>query len=370
LRIIAEGGLDGGSVPKLASRLGVGDRHLRRLFQEHLGASPLAVAQTRRLLFAKRLLDDTALPLTEVALASGFASVRRLQALCRDVYGVGPRRLRNSNGHGGGHICLRLPITTPYHWEGIIGFLGPRAIPGVELVSAESYRRAIQGGSIEVNRPDAGTLPVTIELSDLATLRDLIERCGRLFDIRADVAAIAGALRGLAPAPGIRVPGAWDPFELIMRAMLGQQISVAAATTLAGRIVERFGGRLPQEPPNRLFPSAAVLASAPLAGIGLPSARAESIRSVARAFAEGRLRLDQQQDLEQAVAHLCQFDGIGEWTAHYIAMRALRHPDAFPASDLGLRRAAGQIPAQELDRRSQAWRPWRAYAAMTLWEKH
>ncbi|MCK6554258.1 helix-turn-helix domain-containing protein [Candidatus Binatia bacterium] len=394
LRLIADGALDDANVDQLAGRIGVGARHLRRLFERHVGASPGAVARTRRLLFAKRLLDETALPITEVAYASGFASVRRFNDAVRRTYGRAPRdlrRLRRSDtGPPGTGVSLVLPCAPPYDWPGIADFLGARAIPGLEVVRHNVYRRTIalagKTGTVEV-RP-AGQAPhlvATIRFPDVALLAQIVGRLRRLFDVDADIngivthlrrdARLAGCVRS---RPGLRVPGCWDGFELAIRAVLGQQVSVAAATTLAGRLVARYGtplhadGVSPEDPELRfVFPTPAALAAADLTGIGLPRSRAAAITAFSRAVTAEPALLREAQNLDHAIDRLSALPGIGEWTAQYIAMRALREPDAFPASDLGLRRAAatnGQSPtACQLRDVAESWRPWRSYAAMHLW---
>lgn len=378
LRLINEGALDDGNVESLAERTGVGERHLRRLFEEHLGASPVAVAQTRRLLFAKRLLRETNLPLTEVAMAAGFGSLRRFNDLFRKTYARAPRELRKAGGGAapGAGIRLHLPYQPPYDWPGVVGFLSRRAIPGVERVTADSYARTIrlggEAGRISVSPADGGdpALVASIELPSMAGLRAVIERLHRVFDLRVAPEAIARQL-GDCGVAGVRIPGAWDPFELTVRAILGQQVSVAAATTMAGRIVERWGADASglTGAPFRLFPEPALLARVPVASIGLPAARARAIEELAREVAEGRLDFERLGSLEEAVRRLCALRGVGEWTAQYVAMRALGEPDAFPAGDLVLRKAAAVATDKALLQLAEAWRPWRAYAAFSLWQK-
>jgi AraC family transcriptional regulator of adaptative response / DNA-3-methyladenine glycosylase II len=363
--------LDNAGVAGLAERLGIGDRHLRRLFLEHVGANPVAVAQTRRILFAKKLLTETRLPIVDVAFASGFSSLRRFNSAIQAVYNRPPRELRRSAMEEvRGPLTLKLAYRPPFHWDALIGFLKARAIPGVEVVTAESYRRTVRTGVIEVRRsPGENCLLVEIALNSVSGLRHVVERVRRLFDLHSNTHEIAACLERdpllgnlVSRYPGLRVPGAWDAFELAVRAILGQQVSVAAATTLAGRMVERWGERLPDSD-LRMFPEPDVLASADLASIGLPRKRAEALGSLARSVATGALDLESRP----AVQRLCELAGIGEWTAQYIGMRAFGEPDAFPASDLGLRRAAGDISVSELLRRAESWRPWRAYAAIHLW---
>jgi AraC family transcriptional regulator of adaptative response / DNA-3-methyladenine glycosylase II len=373
MRLIAEGALDESSVAVLAERLGLGERHLRRLFLEHVGATPVAVAQTRRVLFAKKLLTETGLPVTDVAFASGFASLRRFNDAMQATYGRPPRELRKATFEAAaGPLTLKLAYRPPYDWDALVGFLKMRAIPGVEIVTDGSYCRTVRAGkfrgTIEVRPQTAkNCLEVRMALDGVPCVREVVDRTRRMFDLDADTSEI-GSFLGSDPLlrqavkkhPGLRVPGAWSEFEVAVRAILGQQISVAAATTLAGRIVERWGEPLAQSS-LRLFPEPAILAEADLRTIGVTGARAESLRSLARAAASGAL------DSDSTIERLCALDGIGDWTAQYIAMRGFGDPDAFPSSDLGLRRAAGGIPAKELVGRAEAWRPWRAYAAVYLW---
>jgi AraC family transcriptional regulator of adaptative response / DNA-3-methyladenine glycosylase II len=391
LRLIEAGALDDSGVDALAAKLGVGDRHLRRLFATHLGASPHAVAATRRSHFAKQLIDQTSMPMAEIAFAAGFASVRRFNDAIRSTFGRPPRALRRTQrgrGAGDAGVELRLAYRPPYAWEDLLAFLAARAIPGVECVTDGVYRRSFRQddavGWLEVAPlPASNQLRVRVRAAGAPRLIDLARRLRALFDLGAAPDAIAAALRddaalakALRAAPGIRVPGALDGFELAVRAILGQQVSVRGATTLAGRLVAQFGAKLPDDclppvsdgpVPTHEFPSPELLADADVASIGLPGARAAAIRALAREVARGGLRLEPAADPDAAREALLALPGVGEWTAAYVAMRALREPDAFPAGDLGLRRALG-VAAGELARRSEAWRPWRAYAAMLLWQ--
>ncbi len=383
LGLIADGAWsEGEDVEALAERLGVGGRHLRRLFARHVGAPPVAVAQAQRVLFAKRLVAETELSMAEVALASGFGSVRRFNEVMRRTFGRPPRALRRGGGADGpaGAVELRLVPTAPYHWPSLLAFLAARAIPGVEEVADGQYRRtvALDGatGSVAVRAaPGGGHLLASIRLSRLGPLPAVVGGLRRLLDLDPDARAIDAHLARdplLAPLvaarPGLRVPGAWDGFELAVRAVLGQQVSVAAARTLAGRLARAYGeGALG----GLAFPGPERLAGARLERLGLTRARAAAVRSLARAVARDPSLLRPQGDLGEAVARLAELPGIGRWTAHYVAMRALREPDAFPETDLGLlraaaRRGAGTSPAA-LARRAEAWRPWRAYGAMHLW---
>lgn len=383
LRLIDEGGLENG-IEGLAERLGVGSRHLRRLFVQHLGATPNAVAQTRRLHFAKKLIDETSLSMTEVALAAGFGCVRRFNAAIRNVYKRTPtqiRRLsREARQQEENQYLFRLRFRPPYNWNAMLGFLGPRAIPGVESVDSGVYRRSIsvhrQRGFFEVSLDVAqNALIVRVCIGDSRALFAIIERVRMMFDLNADWSTVARALRAdpaLAPrieaSPGLRVPGCWDGFELAIRAILGQQVSVKGATTLSGRLVRAFGQPFPAPGSlTHLFPTAEVLAKADCRTIGIPGARAETIQALARAVSNGKINFEGIVDSEEFLLRLCEVPGIGRWTAQYIAMRALGEPDAFPSGDLGLLRALGISNGRELENRAESWRPWRAYAAMYLW---
>jgi AraC family transcriptional regulator of adaptative response / DNA-3-methyladenine glycosylase II len=395
LRLIAEGALDEGTVEQLSTRLGVTSRHLRRLFTQHLGASPLAIAHTQRLHFAKRLIDQTNLSMSDIATASGYGSVRRFNDTFRNTYKRAPRELRgrrNDKISSAGALSVRLPWRSPYDWDGIARFLRGRATPGVELVSAGRYLRCVsldgENGVIEC-AANADKKCVRLSLHGLSTqgLFPLVQRVREIFDVDApateisDVLAVDPQLADLLQAmPGIRVPGAWDGFELTVRAILGQQVSVKAATTMAGRIAARYGESVstPESVPNiapgerldRLFPTAAKLARARFNDIGLVSSRAETIRRVAGAVCDGKIVFDKDQDPAEFRASLTAIKGIGDWTAQYVAMRALKDPDAFPAADLALLKAVGErgaAGAARLRDRAEAWRPWRAYAALLLW---
>ncbi len=387
LRLIEQGALDGGHLPQLAQRVGVGERHLRRLFADELGVSPLDVASTRRLLFAKQLLSDTRLPIAQVAEAAGYASLRRFNAAFLASYGKPPREFRRTREPGvvdGDVLALRLPYRAPYDFAQLLDFYARRAIPGVEAVDARGYRRSIEmegvAGWFEVEAGAGDALVLRVHHPRSTVLGPLVARVKRMFDVNADPRALAQGLRGsglLAPLlrrwPGQRLPGAWDGFELAVRAVLGQQVSVAAARTLAARVAATYGAPLAGGAPegvNHLFPSAQCLVDAPLEAQGLTRARAATIRALAQAVVDGRIAFGVEQTLAGFEHALCALPGIGAWTAHYIALRALSHPDAFPAADLILRRVAGQgrnLSARELEALSQPWRPWRAYAVMLLW---
>jgi AraC family transcriptional regulator of adaptative response / DNA-3-methyladenine glycosylase II len=384
LRLISESGLGNKGIEGLAERVGVGSRHLRRLFLRHLGATPLAIAQTRRLHFAKKLIDETRLPMSQIALASGFGCVRRFNAAIRNFYHRTPTQIRHlarqKRTQSEDQYIFRLNFRPPYHWQGMLDFLAPRCTPGLEVVEAGCYRRTIcangHGGYFEVS-PDneRNMLVARIEIADPQSLFLIVERVRAMFDLNADWADIVETL-GNDPAlreqlkayPGLRVPGCWNGFELATRAILGQQITVKGATVLAGRLVSRFGR--PFNGPRgltHLFPEPEVLADAELAIIGLTAARAETIRALAHAVCGGKINFAGIVDSEAFLSRLCEIPGIGKWTAHYVAMRAMGEPDAFPSTDLGLLRAMNLTSPHELECRSEIWRPWRAYAAMYLW---
>jgi AraC family transcriptional regulator, regulatory protein of adaptative response / DNA-3-methyladenine glycosylase II len=384
LRLIGESGLEDGGVEVLAARLGVGSRHLRRLFLKHLGATPTAVAHTRRLHFAKKLIDETRLPMTQIALASGFGCVRRFNAGIRKVYHRTPtqiRRLaRQKQGQPENQYLFRLRFRPPYDWTGMLAFLAARAIPGVEVVDGGCYRRSISYngnlGYFEVSLDAANhALAARVQFGDPRSLFFITERIRAMFDLNADWSAIVRGLKTdpvlaalIKANPGLRVPGCWNGFELAVRAILGQQVSIKGASTLAGRLTRAFG-----EPFSvaggitHIFPTPQALAGANFAGIGLPGARAETIRALARAVCDGRVSFEGIVDSADFLDRLCEISGIGDWTAQYVAMRALQEPDAFPSSDLGLLRALDLNTARDLERRAEAWRPWRAYAAVHLW---
>lgn len=384
LRLISESGLEDGGVESLAERLGVGSRHLRRLFLRHLGATPRAVEQTRRLHFAKKMIDETGLPMLQVAMVAGFGSVRRFNADIRKTYARTPTQIRalarKTASQPANQYLFRLNFRPPYNWPVMLAFLAARATPGVEAVESGHYCRTISVGGVkgwfDVSLDGhADALAVRVQFGDPRSLFFIIERVRAMFDLNADWPAIMRSLRGdpalaarLRASPGVRVPGCWDGFELAVRAILGQQITVRGATTLAGRMTEAFGrtslfaGNL-----THLFPTPEALAEADLTRIGLTKARAETVRALARAASEGRIRFTGIVDSEEFLRRLCAIPGIGQWTAQYVAMRALDEPDAFPSGDVALQRALSLANARDLEQRAERWRPWRAYAVMYLW---
>jgi len=385
LRLIGESALEDTSMDALAERLGIGSRHLRRLFLQHLGASPIAVAQTRRLHFAKKLIDETQLPMREIALSAGYGSVRRFNATFQDTYKRTPTHLRKldhqKQSHAADEYCFQLRFRPPVAWDALLEFLAPRATPGVESASDGHYRRTISienhFGWIDASlSPGAHSVSLRIHFPEPRWLFLIVERVRQMFDLAADPQAMISHLR-LQPQlrehvdalPGLRVPGCWDPFELAVRAVLGQQVTVKGATTLAARLVRAFGKPiLTRQGLTHLFPSPEILADSDLQIIGLPRARANCLQALARAVRDKELVFTGVADTDEFKARFCKLPGIGSWTANYVAMRALAEPDAFPASDLGLLHATGSRTSRELEQISQSWRPWRAYAAMYLWQ--
>ena len=388
LRLIEAGALDEDSVETLAGRLGIGPRHLLRLFVRHVGASPLAVAQTRRLHFAVCLLEETHLPITQIAMAAGFGSCRRFNAAFRNTYRRAPRELRRAGlrgatASGSEEVVLRLAYRPPYDWAHVQAFLAARAVAGVERVDARGYARTVacEGGHALIRvrgLPGRDALELRVAGAPPAVLLQLSTVARRVFDLAADpqrigVELAADPLVGplLRARPGLRIPGAWDPFECAVRAVLGQQVSVAAGRTFAVRLVQRLGAviRGGSDGLTHLFPDAATLAAAPLESLGMTRSRQATLRALARAVLERRVDFDAAP--EEVVVALTAIPGIGSWTAQYVALRALGEPDAMPTGDLVLRRMAapGQrlLTARELEERARAWRPWRGYAVMHLW---
>jgi len=392
LSLIEAGALDENDVEGLADRLGVGERQLRRLFRKHLGASPIAVAQTRRVLLAKQLIHETRLPMAEVAMASGFGSVRRFNETFQQLYDRPPVALRRLGGadesasHGEA-VLLTLPYKPPYDWDAMLDFLALRAIPRVERVADGRYERSLCiGGVVGVIRVEPASknrIAVTMRFPKISALPAVIARVRRVFDLAADPVAISDHLgkdpdlaQLVARRPGLRAPGAWDGFELAIRAILGQQITVVAARGLAAKLVAAYGEPLPEtlasEGLTHVFPTPQRLAGADFAALGMPKSRAAALTAMTEAVAADPLIFGPKRTLDEAIAALKALPGIGEWTAQYIAMRELREPDAFPAADIGLMRAladeTGKRPTPaELSARAEAWRPWRAYAALHLW---
>ena len=383
LRLIDDGALNDGTLETLADRLGVTSRWLRELFERHVGAAPLDVARTRQAHLARRLIEETPLPIEDVAAAAGYGSARRLRAAFEQTFQRAPATLRRSRARATeGGLSLRLPARPPFDAAPTFTFLAARAIPGVEEVRDGAYRRSftLDGRPAVLSvRATADGVELRLPAHAAAAVPRVLARVSRLFDLDADTAAIkswlardprlARALRGRV----VRVPGAFDGFEAGVRALLGQQVSVAAARTLAGRLVVACGEPLADADGSitHVFPTAAAVAASRLEKLGLMHSRAAALRGFAAAIADGSLDLGAFRDLDDAVTKLTALPGIGDWTAQYVAMRALAEPDAFPAGDLGVRQALarnGTIPSErDVRARAERWRPWRSYAVLALW---
>lgn len=395
LQLIAQGSMDDGSVNHLASSLEIGPRQLSRLFKKHIGASPVAVAQTRRLHFAKQLIDETTMNMSDICFASGFSSIRRFNDVLKNTYGLTPRQLRDRHkkpGKNNRGICIELSYRPPYDWQSMLNFLATRAIPAVEEIFQNGYRRtlSLDGVNGEFSLVFSASTPsaqLTVYFPNTEQLLKIVERVRQLFDLKADSAAIERELNQdsfikslIKKHSGLRVPGCWDGFEIAVRAIVGQQVSVKGASTLMTRIAERHGLTYQSESAeangslHRIFPHAAILAEADLSELGITGQRISAIHAVATAVTTDELKFDGSQSTEVFVNRICQIKGIGEWTAQYIALRALRDPNAFPHGDLILQRAAGfpdkPLTARQLLKRAEAWQPWRAYAVMLLWRQY
>jgi AraC family transcriptional regulator of adaptative response / DNA-3-methyladenine glycosylase II len=385
VRLILDGALDRATEADLGSRLGVSARHLRRLFTAHLGVTPDGLARSARTHFARRLLDDTDLSVLEISDAAGFGSVRQLNRACREIFRGSPRELRTRRRKADrlvadGGLPVRLAYRGPLDWAATASYLAARAIPGVEELSGDVYRRTIvvdgDPGVLELRPTGEDELVLVLHLPHWDELIHLVARARRIGGLDLDLDEPREHLAAdptigplLEARPGLRPNGTWDPLETGVRAIVGQQVTIGAASTITGRIVRRHGTPVPglsELGLTHAFPAATVLAEADLDGLGLPGGRQDAIRGFARAVAEDEVRLDGSVSLEELVASVAAIDGLGPWTAHYLALR-LGEPDAFPASDLGLRRAAGLDDPRALEQRAEAWRPWRALAAAHLW---
>lgn len=398
VRRIDAGALDrGGGLGELARQLGWSERQIRRIVRRELGVSPKDLLMTRRLLLAKQLLTETELSMSDVAFASGFSSVRRFNSAFSDRYRMPPTRLRQvssaavaqdvTTDEPSGSFTIQLAYRPPFDWHALIQFIGAHAFAGVERVEGGEYFRALRvaghEGSLRV-RHSAERRGLLVELTHslMPVLPAVMARLRRLFDLDARPDAICAVLgrdpalaRSVAARPGLRLPGSFDAFELAVRAVLGQQVSVSGATTLAARLVKAFG-----EPvaPSRhglthLFPTAERIAAATVsevASLGIIRSRSHCIITLAGEVASGRLplTLEGAGSAAAAIEQLLALPGIGPWTAQYIAMRAIGWPDAFPAGDMVLRRRLGDVTTAQAESRSQAWRPWRSYAALHLWQ--
>jgi AraC family transcriptional regulator of adaptative response / DNA-3-methyladenine glycosylase II len=390
IRLVVDGGLESASEDAVAARLGLSARHLRRLFQDQVGVTPLQLARSSRAHFARRLLDDTDLSVTDIAFASGFGSLRQFNRTVSEIFRATPRELRARRRAADrlvadGGLLLRLSFEGPLDWDAMLGYLAARAITGVEHVSNRTYRRTIQvdgdPGAVEVTLGGPDHLLLTAHLPHWGGLIHVVQQVRRLFNLDAEIDAANEALAvdpllgaAVRERPGLRIPGVWDPFEIGVRAIIGQQVSVAGAGTITGRLVARLGTPvqgLAQFGITHLFPTPDELADAELAGIGLTNSRIAAIHHFATAVRDGSVRLDRSLPLDAQVASVTAVAGLGPWTAHYLALR-MGEPDAFPAGDLGLRRAieamsGSTVSPAEVGVIAERWRPWRAQAAVHLW---
>jgi AraC family transcriptional regulator of adaptative response / DNA-3-methyladenine glycosylase II len=379
---IEEGAPSIDSVEQLSIELGVTSRHLRRVFESEIGVTPIQFVQTQRLLLAKRLLTDTSMPVTQIAMMSGFSSLRRFNALFLERYRLNPRQLRKSisakNTSLDTFIC-QLSFRPPYDWQAMLDFLRARACPGIELVEDNKYMRTVSidkvSGWLSVSLSEKqSTLIVTLSSSLAPKFLQILTRLKRLFDVQANPQLIESQLGSLAKKyPGLRLPGACDPFEVSMRAILGQQVGVKAATNLAGRLAKQFGKKVSTPFPglNLLTPQASAIAKTTiedLSALGIMPARAKTIITLAKNYTDGKLDLQPGAAYDNTMAKLTSLPGIGEWTAEYIAMRCLAWPDAFPHNDLGIKKALGLTSKKAVLLETEKYRPWRAYAAMHLWK--
>jgi AraC family transcriptional regulator of adaptative response / DNA-3-methyladenine glycosylase II len=388
MRLIADGVVDRGGVPGLAARLGYTERHLHRMLHAELGAGPLALARAQRAQTARILIETTGLGMAEIAFAAGFGSVRQFNDTVREVYGATPSELRVSRGGraaagGAGTISLRLAYRPPLHAAALLDFLAVRALPGVEEVRDGTYRRGVRlphgAGTIALT-PTDGYVAATLRLTDLRDLAPAVARCRRLLDLDADPVAVDAALGedpALAPAvraePGVRLPHAVDGFEMAVRAITTQQISLASARTTLTHLLAAVAAPSDPVDPAELaaFPTAEEVLAAPDNAFRMPGARRETLRTLARAVAEGELDLESGGDREETVRRLLELPGIGPWTAGYVAMRALGDPDVLLPTDLGVRRGASALGLPDdpktLNAYADRWRPWRSYAVIRLW---
>lgn len=388
MRLIADGTVDREGVGGLAGRLGYTTRQVERLLQGEVGAGPLALARAQRVQTARILIETTSMPISDVAFAAGFSSIRQFNDTVRAACGTTPTMLRRSRFQShelpaGQTIALRFAVRKPFAYQGVFGHLAASAVPGCEEVGAGVYRRTLLlplGTGIVSLSPRPDHVRCTLALDDVRDLGAAIGRCRRLLDLDADPLAVVEALSGdedlravVETAPGQRIPGTVDPHELAVRAVLGQQVSLAAARTHARRIVDTYGTPVadPGGGLTHTFPGVEQLADVDPAHLALPEARRRAVRGLVTALAGGDVRLDPGADWQEARRQLLALSGIGRWTAEIIAMRGLGDPDAFPASDLGVRHAAERVglPSQagDLATRSERWRPWRSYVTQYLW---
>ena len=389
MRLIADGVVERDGVTGLATSLGYSERHLNRLFSDELGAGPLAVARARRAHTARTLIETTDLPITEIAFAAGFSSVRQFNETVREVFASSPTDLRRGSGRTrggtgdddgpgrGGSVRLRLPLRSPFAGRQLLEFLGARAIPGIEAWDGTVYRRTLalpDGHAVAAITTADDHVSASLRLASWTDLAVAVQRLRRLLDLDADPAAVeavladTSGLRDLARAtPGRRAPASVDPYETAIRAVVGQQVSVAGARTVAGRVVEAVGDRLAIDDDvlTAVFPPPGRLAGAPDACFSMPTARRDTVRRLAAAVEDGTVRLDPGVDVDDARASMLAVKGIGPWTADYVAMRGLGDPDRFLPSDLGVRHALVALDLEQED--AERWAPWRSYAVHHLW---
>jgi AraC family transcriptional regulator of adaptative response / DNA-3-methyladenine glycosylase II len=386
LRLIEDGVLDHANIDALCERLGVGARQLRRLFHKHLGTSPVQVARTRRADFARRLIETTSLSMAHIAKAAGFGSVRRFNAVMDEVYGCPPTTLRKKPGKVASGLELEIPVEGAFPWARMLQLLEPWTSPGVEQVVGDRYCRTALIGQVAgevcvVYEPEDNALRVSVSSSLGAHLLDVVSGVRRLFDVDAPTTIIAAHLRAdpaiaalIEATPGLRVPGAFDHFETAVMMLLNQHVGPDEASELMERIIEKHGKRIETSQPSltHVFPTPYVLSTARLEAVGVSKRRSRSIQTLARAVHEGALRLDGAPSLDAAIEGLRSIADLSTTTAEYIAMRVYREPDAFPSNNPWLRKALSRgdtpISLQELESRAEGWRPWRAYAAVHLWD--
>jgi AraC family transcriptional regulator, regulatory protein of adaptative response / DNA-3-methyladenine glycosylase II len=387
MRLIADGIVDREGVAGLARRLAVSERHLHRLLLAELGAGPLAIARAQRAQTARTLVETTTLPFTDVAFAAGFDSIRQFNDTVREVFALTPTELRRAGRRRGdvveGTLTLRLPYRAPLDWKGMRDWLGTRAIPGIAVASGDSYRRTLRlprGAGLVTLEPVDSHIRCSLRLEAMADLTSAVRQCRRLLDLDADPVSVVEVLakdrqlsRIVRKRPGLRAPGAVDGTELAIQAILGQQVSLAAARTLTSRLVTAHGDVIKIADPTltHLFPSADRIAEADLSTLGVPATRQQTLRGLAAAAASGRLSLDPGADRAEVHRQLLALPGVGEWTAGYIVMRALGDPDTFLPGDLGIKKAGARLglgsTPRAISERSTAWRPWRSYATHQLW---
>lgn len=386
MRLIADGAVDRDGIMGLAARLGYGERHLHRLVVAELGTGPLAIARMQRCQSARVLLETTRLSMADVAFSAGFSSVRQFNHTMRATFGCTPSELRGRRpvpvtGEPGGRITVRLACRQPFAADQLFGFLGARAVPGIEFSDGRRYARTMalaHGDAVAELQPGPGYVQGDFLLEDLRDLTTAVNRCRRLLDLDADPEAVDAALGSdplLGPAvqalPGLRLPGATDPFELAVRAICGQQVSVAGARTVVGRLVQASGRPLRLAHPvlSRVFPSPEAIMGVDPSAFAMPAARRRAVRAVAQAVVEGAVPLDIGADPAHLATALASLPGIGPWTTGYVTLRALGHPDTFLETDLGVRRGLGwPMPSAPVAAAlAERWRPWRSYATIHLW---